>query len=148
MTEQTATTPPNPLPEPAAPAQPKLIHSGLYTLWETPDKGILLVFKRLHTRDDVTGKVLDIHAPKDERLPHVPPEALPLVSMWLDNGFPESILAMLRAGKVNPAAVLGLLRGLGGLAAPAVDDASAPGWPGTAERAEYDASQGGADGAS
>jgi hypothetical protein len=112
MTEPTATAPPSPLPERAEPAQPKLAHSGLYTLWETPDGGRLLVFKRLHTRDPGTGRVVDIHAPRDERLPHVPVEALPLLSMWLDNGFPPQILAMLKSGKANPAALLGLIRGL------------------------------------
>jgi len=110
MTEPTATAPASPLPERAEPAQPKLAHSGLYTLWETPQGGRLLVFKRLHTRDPATGKVVDIHRPQDERLPHVPPEALPLLSMWLDNGFPPAILAMMKAGKVNPAALLGLIR--------------------------------------
>jgi hypothetical protein len=113
MTEP-ATAPPGPLPERAEPAQPKLTHSGLYTLWETPDGGRLLVYKRLHTRDPDTGKIVDIHAPRDERLPHVPAEALPLLSMWLDNGFPPQVLAMLRAGKASPGALLGLLRGLGG----------------------------------
>lgn len=103
-------------PEPAA--QPRLTHSGLYTLWETPGGGRLLVFKRLHTRDPDTGLIVDIHAPKDERLPHVPPEALPLISMWLDNGFPPAILNMLQAGKINPAALLGQLRGMAAGLAP------------------------------
>lgn len=110
MTEPTATAPASPLPERAEPAPPKLAHSGLYTLWETPGGGRLLVFKRLHTRDPATGAVVDIHRPRDEHLPHVPPEALPLLSMWLDNGFPPAILAMMKAGKVNPAALLGLIR--------------------------------------
>ncbi len=110
MTEPTATAPASPLPERAEPPQPKLAHSGLYTLWETPDGGRLLVFKRLHTRDPGTGKIIDIHRPRDERLPFVPAEALPLLSMWLDNGFPPAILAMMKAGKVNPAALLGLIR--------------------------------------
>lgn len=79
-----------------------------------------MVFKRLHTRDPDTGLIVDIHAPKDERLPHVPPEALPLISMWLDNGFPPAILNMLQAGKVNPAALLGQIKAMaGGLAQPA-----------------------------
>ena len=110
MNEPTATAPASPLPERAAPAQPQLAHSGLYTLWETPDGGRLLVFKRLHTRDPDTGTIIDLHQPRDERLPHVPAEALPLLSMWLDNGFPPAILAMLRAGKASPAALLGLIR--------------------------------------
>jgi hypothetical protein len=114
MTEPAATPPANPLPERAAPAQPALVHSGLYTLWRTPDGGRMLVFKRLHTRDEVTGKVIDIHQPQDERLPPVPPEALPLLSMWLDHGFPPAVLAMLKAGKVDPGAILSLLRGVGG----------------------------------
>lgn len=109
MTEPTA-TPASPLPARAEPAQPKLTHSGLYTLWETPDGGRLLVFKRLHTRDEHSGKVIDVHQPTDERLPAVPPEALPLISMWLDNGFPPAILAMLKAGKVNPAGIVSALR--------------------------------------
>ena len=114
MTEPTQTAPASPLPERAAPAQPRLVHSGLYTLWETPDGGRMLVFKRLHTRDETTGRVIDIHQPKDERLPPVPPEALPLLSMWLDNGFPPAILAMMKAGKVNPGAILSTLRDLMG----------------------------------
>lgn len=121
MTEPAENTPVP--PEPAA--QPQLTHSGLYTLWETPGGGRLVVFKRLHTRDPETGLIVDIHAPKDERLPHVPPEALPLVSMWLDNGFPPAILNMLQAGKVNPAALLGQIKAMaGGLAQPAAGPGS------------------------
>ena len=104
-------TPANPLPERVAPEAPRLVHSGLYTLWQTPDGGRMLVFKRLHTRDE-TGTVVDIHQPTDERLPPVPPEALPLISMWLDNGFPPAVLAMLKSGKVNPAGLISTLRDL------------------------------------
>lgn len=121
MTEPTTAAPASPLPERAEPARPVLVHSGLYTLWQTPDGGRMLVFKRLHTRDEHSGAVVDIHAPKDERLPPVPPEALPLISMWLDHGFPPAVLAMLKAGKANPAAILGLLRGMGGLGAAVAD---------------------------
>jgi hypothetical protein len=113
MTEPAA-APASPLPERAAPAPPKLVHSGLYTLWETPEGGRVLIFKRLHTRDPVTGKVVDIHQPKDERLPEVPADALPLVSMWLDNGFPPAILAMIKAGRANPLAMIKQLRDMAG----------------------------------
>lgn len=112
MTEPT-TAAPSPLPGRAEPARPVLVHSGLYTLWQTPDGGRMLVFKRLHTRDELSGAVVDIHAPKDERLPPVPPEALPLLSIWLDNGFPPQVLEMLRAGKVSPAVLIGLMRSVG-----------------------------------
>lgn len=127
MTEPTPAPPANPLPERAAPVVPTLVHSGLYTLWQTPEGGRMLVFKRLHTRDDATGKVVDIHAPVDERLPPVPPEALPLLSMWLDNGFPPAILAMLKAGKVDLPGLIGLIKGAaagGGLAGGGTDAAT------------------------
>jgi hypothetical protein len=121
MTEPAA---PNPLPPRAAPAEPVLVHSGVYTLWQTPEGGRLLAFKRLHTVDPHTGAVVDIHNPADERLPHVPAEALPLLSMWLENGFPPAILAMMRSGRANPAALLKQLRELAGAtAAPAGEGA-------------------------
>jgi hypothetical protein len=108
MTEPDSTT----AAAPAPPAERQLVHAGMYTLWQTPGGGRMLVFKRLHTRDEATGRVVDIHQPQDERLPPVPPEALPLLSMWLDNGFPPAILAMMKAGKVSPGGILASLRDL------------------------------------
>jgi hypothetical protein len=108
------TQPTEPAEVPSAPpAAPKVVHSGMYTLWETPDGGRLLAFKRLHTTDE-GGRVIDLPEPVDERLPHVPAEALPLLSMWLEQGFPPAILAMIRAGKANPLAMIKQLRDMAG----------------------------------
>jgi hypothetical protein len=129
MTDQPATAqgaaPPPPAAEP--PAAPVLVHSGVYTLWETPGGGRLLAYKRLTT---VTpgGQVVDVPEPKDERLPHIPPEALPLVSQFLDNGIPPAILQVMgtAGGKGGRLGALRQLAGLLGEMAGAGADAEQP----------------------
>lgn len=102
-------------------APPKLVHSGVYTLWETPEGGRLLAYKRL-TTVDAAGQVLDVPEPQDERLPHIPAEALPLVSVFLDQGIPPQIMAILQGGKGRLGAVRALLGQLGAAAAAVPDD--------------------------
>jgi hypothetical protein len=96
--------------ESAPPAAPVLVHSGVYTLWETPGGGRLLAYKRLTTTYE--GQVVDIPEPQDERLPHIPAEALPLVSQFLDNGIPPQVLQLLTGGKGSRLAALRNLAGL------------------------------------
>lgn len=115
MTEQ-------PTQDQAPTAPPKLVHSGVYTLWETPGGGRLLAYKRLTTVDEA-GQVLDVPEPTDERLPHIPAEALPLVSVFLDQGIPPQILQVLAAGgKGRLGAIRALLGQLSAAAAVPADD--------------------------
>lgn len=92
---------------PGEPAVPKLVHTGTYALYETPDGGRHLVYRRTASVDD-TGTYREIDG-EDAHLPDIPPAALPLISAWLENGFPPAVLAMLD-GKLNPMTMLKAMR--------------------------------------
>jgi hypothetical protein len=92
--------------EPAA--VPQLVHSGTYALYETPDGGRHLVYRRTASVDD-TGTVREIDGAQDEHLPDIPPAAIPLIENFLANGLPPAVLAMLD-GKLNPMTVLKAMR--------------------------------------
>lgn len=110
-----------PAQDQAPTAPPKLVHSGVYALWETPEGGRLLAYKRLTTVDEA-GQVLDVPDPQDEQLPHIPAEALPLVSVFLDQGIPPQIMGILQGGKGRLGAVRALLGQLTAAAAVPADD--------------------------
>lgn len=86
---------------------PKLIHSGTYALYETPDGGRHLVYRRTRSVDE-DGQLREVDM-DDAHLPDIPPEALPLIGSFVDNGFPPAVLAML-SGKVSPMNVLKAMR--------------------------------------
>lgn len=75
---------------------PVLVHSGTYALYETPDGGRHLVYRR-------DGEDADTH------LPDIPAAALPLIENFLAHGLPPAVLAML-SGKLSPMAVMKALR--------------------------------------
>jgi hypothetical protein len=87
---------------------PKLVHSGTYALYETPDGGRHLVYRPTTGRTE-EGIAVAIEDPEDAHLPDIPPAALPLINSWLENGFPPAVLDML-AGKLNPMSVLKAMR--------------------------------------
>lgn len=89
-------------------AAPKLVHAGTYALYETPDGGRHLSYRRTASVDE-EGQVREVVGAEDQHLPDIPPAALPLISAWLENGFPPAVLAMLD-GKLNPVAMLKAMR--------------------------------------
>lgn len=97
----------------AEPAAPKLIHSGTYALWETPDGGRHVVYCRSQSAAE-DGTVAEVEGAPDEHLPTIPPEALPLVSHFLEHGIPPQIAAVLRGdGAGRLAGLRAMLAGLG-----------------------------------
>lgn len=93
--------------EPSAPG-PVLVHSGIYTLYETPGGGRHVVYKRTASVDEA-GQLREIDEAEDVHLPDIPPEALPLIGAWLEHGFPPAVLAVLQ-GKGNPLAMIRAMR--------------------------------------
>src|SRR5580692_3547195 len=93
-----------------APAEvaPVLVHSGVYSLYETPDGGRHVVYQRTASVDE-DGQVRAVEG-VDAHLPDIPPEALPIIGAWLEHGFPPAVLAVLQ-GKANPLAILKAMRG-------------------------------------
>jgi hypothetical protein len=89
---------------------PKLVHSGTYALYETPDGGRHLAYCPAWGRTE-DGKIVRVltEGAEDLHLPDIPPAALPLINSWLENGFPPAVLDML-AGKLNPMSVLKAMR--------------------------------------
>jgi hypothetical protein len=96
--------------EAAETAAPVLVHEGTYALYETPDGGRHLVYRRLVSVDE-DGQARAIDGAQDQHLPDFPPEALPFISHFLENGVPPQLLAML-SGKVNPLRLLAQLKGV------------------------------------
>lgn len=94
---------------PEAPA-PRLLHTGTYALYETPTGGRHVVYIREEALDE-SGQLRPVEAAPDH-LPDFPPEALPLISQFLEHGIPAPILAVLR-GQASPAALLAQLRAQG-----------------------------------
>lgn len=88
-------------------AAPKLVHSGTYALYETPDGGRHLVYQQTLCTD-AEGLAHAVET-QDAHLPDIPPEALPLISSFIDHGFPPAVLALL-SGKLSPVAVMKALR--------------------------------------
>jgi hypothetical protein len=91
---------------------PALIHQGTYALYETPAGGRHVVFRRYLAADPDTGEVRDVDG-GDEHLPDFPPEALPLLSRFIEQGIPPQILAVLQ-GKSSVMGLLAELRDDGG----------------------------------
>ena len=87
---------------------PRLVHSGTYALYETPDGGRHLVYRRAQSLHE-DGHMREISDAQDEHLPDIPPAALPLISSFLEHGFPPAVLAMLN-GKVSPLRMLGAVK--------------------------------------
>src|SRR5690348_11193731 len=80
--------------DPAVSAAPRLVHSGTYALYETPDGGRHLVY-RPTTQTGEDGHLLEATDAEDMHLPDIPPAALPLVNSFLEHGFPPAILTLL-----------------------------------------------------
>lgn len=104
--------------EPAA--QPRLLHSGTYALWETPAGGRHLVYRRTAALDPETGQVREVDG-EDLHLPDFPPEALPLLSAFLEHGIPPAVLSVMQSmaggngGRMAALkAMTGMLAGAGG----------------------------------
>ena len=96
---------------------PRLIHHGVYALYETPGGGRHVVWRRLASADPDTGQVRDIEDAPEDHMPDIPPEALPLVSAFLEHGIPPAILGVLQGGPGGAMGRLATLRAmLGGLA--------------------------------
>lgn len=96
-------------PEPG----PRLIHSGTYALYATPEGGRVVAYRRTMAAAE-DGQILAVTGCPDLHLPVIPVEALPLISTWLENGFPPRILAMLRGGGAGIlAGVKDMLNGAG-----------------------------------
>ena len=105
---------------------PRLIHHGTYALYETPGGGRHVVWRRLASIGPEGGELAEIDDDYlvDEHMPDIPPEALPLVSAFLEHGIPPAILGVLQGGQGGAMGRLAALRGmLGGLA----DEAEADG---------------------
>lgn len=96
----------------ATPAGPRLIHTGVYAIYETPAGGVHVTWRRSAAHDSETGQVREVEGAADEHMPDIPPEALPLIGQFISTGIPPAILAMLQ-GKSSP---LALLRQLGTMA--------------------------------
>lgn len=90
-------------------AAPRLVHRGIYSLYETPDGGRHLVYRRLESVDDA-GQAREIDGAHDEHLPDIPPSAIPLIENFLQNGLPPAVLAMLD-GKLSLRSVVKALNG-------------------------------------
>ena len=95
---------------------PRLLHAGTYALWETPAGGRHLVYQRTRATDPGTDDVRDVDS-EDCHLPDFPPEALPLLSAFLEHGIPPAVLTVMQgmAGG-NGGGRLATLRSLMGLA--------------------------------
>jgi hypothetical protein len=102
-------------PEAEQTAGPRLIHTGVYAVYEslsTPG-GVHVTWRRSAAWDDETGQVRDVEGAADEHMPDIPPEALPLIGQFIASGIPPAILAVLQ-GKASPLALLRQLAGSNG----------------------------------
>jgi hypothetical protein len=97
-------------PNGAAPAAPRLLHSGIYALYETPDGGRHLSYQPTLACDEA-GELGPVTV-EDQHLPDVPPSALGLINAFLENGFPPTVLALLD-GKMSPMRIMAALRDTG-----------------------------------
>ena len=94
----------------AVTAGPRLIHTGVYAIYETPAGGCHVTWRRSAAWDGETGQVRDVDGAADEHMPDIPPEALPLIDQFIRSGIPPAILAVLQ-GKASPLAMLRQLAG-------------------------------------
>jgi hypothetical protein len=91
---------------------PRLIHHGTYALYETPGGGRHVVYRRLASVNPDTGELAELEDAADEHLPDMPPEALPLLSAYLEHGIPPAILGVLQGGQNGALGRLAALRGM------------------------------------
>ena len=87
---------------------PRLVHSGTYALYETPDGGRHLVYRRMAELDD-EGELVSLPGQADAHLPDIPPQAIPLIENFIAHGLPPPVLAML-SGKLSPMTVMKAMR--------------------------------------
>jgi hypothetical protein len=99
-----------PSPNGPVPAGPRLLHSGVYALYQTPDGGRHLSYQPTMATGE--GGQIGPVTVGDQHLPDVPPSALGLVNAFIESGFPPAVLALLD-GKMSPMKIMAALRETG-----------------------------------